>query len=177
MYRKLIEDFETIQLIQSNVMVEWNWVGKGITGEYQENDPDDVPLLSFTICSCPNVDTSSRHWEPISNASYGTQIHIDTPRTILEKLAQKIMDKVYNEIQAGNSIKETCQELCRIQNEGCPQCGSEEGYTGKLVKCHSARFDSKGNWMEDLGCDDSGSSSGPYICCDCDVEFDELPGK
>ena len=177
MYRKVIDDFETVQLIQGNVMVELDWAGEYGLGERQEYGPDDVPLLGFVVCSCPYVDTTCRHWEPISNASYGTQIPIDTPRAVLEKLAQKIMDKVYDEIQTGNSIKEICQDLSSIQNEGCSNCGSEKGYTGRFIEYHSAGFDSKGNWLEDLGCDDSSSGSGPYTCCECGAEFDELPGK
>ena len=87
------------------------------------------------------------------------------------------MDKVYDEFQARNSIKEICEELSQIQNEGCSQCGSEEGYTGRLIEYHSARFDHKSNWVEDLGCDDSKPYGGPYTCCACGAEFDELPGK
>ena len=126
MYQKAIDDFETVQLIKDNVMVEWDWIGEGVSGEYRAENPNDVPLLRFTICSCPNLDTPHPHWDVVD---FGvTQIPIDTPRAVLDKLAQKIMDKVYDEIQAGNSIKEICEELSRIQNEGCPQCGSEERY-------------------------------------------------
>ena len=177
MYRKAIDDFGTVQLIKGNVMVEWDWIGDGISGEYRADDPGDVPLLRFTVCSCPYVDTAFPHWEPVSNASCGTQIPIDTPRAVLERLAQKIMDKVYDEIQAGNSIKEICEELSRIQNEGCSKCGSDAGYTGRLVEYHSARFESKGNWVEDLECEDSNIGSGPFTCCECGVEFDKMPGN
>jgi len=177
MYKEALNDFEPVQLIQGNVMVEWNWVGQGLSGGYQEEDPGDIPMLSFTICSCPCLDTSCRHWEPIPNASYGTQIPLDTPRAVLKRLAQKIMDRVYDEIQAGHPITNLCQDLSHIRNEGCPQCGSEEGYTGRSLEYHLARFDHKGNWVEDLGCDDSGPGGGPYTCCACGAEFEALPGR
>ena len=177
MYQKAIDDFETVQLIKDNVLVEIDWLEDGISGEYRVDDPNDVPMLRFTVCSCPYVGTAFRHWEPVSNASYVMQIPIDTPRAVLERLAQKIMDRVYDEIQARNSIKEICEELSRIQNEGCPQCGSEAGYTGRLIEYHSARFDYKGNWVEDLECEESNLGSGPFTCCRCGAEFEKLPGK
>ena len=177
MYEKAINDFETVELIKDNVLVEIDWLEDGLSGEYQADDPDDVPMLRFTVCSCPYVDTEFRHWDPVRNASYVMQIPIDTPRAVLEKLAQKIMDKVFDEIQAGNSIKEICEKLSSIENEGCPECGSEAGYTGRLIEHHAARFDYRGNWVEDLGCEDSGPYGGPYTCRDCGAELDEMPGS
>ena len=175
MYEKAIDDFETIQVTHDYVMVEWDWLGYGISGEYQAEDPHDVPLLRFTICKCPNLDTSSPHWEVVGYAD--TQMPIDTPKAVLEQLARKIMNRVYDEVMAGRPIKEICEQLSSIENEGCPECGSEAGYTGRLIEYHAARFDCRGNWVEDLGCEDSGPCGGPYTCRDCGAELDEMPGS
>jgi len=45
--------FETLSFVRDDVMVEWDFVGKGICGDY---DPDpssnDVPLLRFLrVCA------------------------------------------------------------------------------------------------------------------------------
>lgn len=177
MNAKRTDAFRTLQLIRGPVMVEMDWAGEYNLGPEQQYGPGGVPLFAFVICSCPCADTVSPYWEPIPDTCQGTRIPLDTPRAVLEKVAQKIMERVYEAFPAGNSIVEICQGFSGIRNEGCPRCGSENGYTGSFIEYHTARFDSKGNWVADLGCQDSRPGSGPFTCGECGAAFAELPVK
>ena len=100
---------------KTKVMVEWVDLGEGISGDYDENDTDDVALLRF--------DVSVKHkgeddWTGVEDASYCTQMPADdTDEKILKKGLEMIMDEVFEAVVEGHSIKKCCEQLSWISPE------------------------------------------------------------
>jgi hypothetical protein len=82
-------------------------IGEGIQGEYNEDDPNDMPLLRFTVF---------KDHEAVEDSSYCTQLNVDT---ITEEQATRalniIMEAVYDKLQSGDSVKRTCEQLSWLE--------------------------------------------------------------
>jgi hypothetical protein len=99
-----ISRFEIVGVEEDKIKVEWDWCGEGNSGDYQPSDPEDQPLLRFTVYK-----TQGAEWHEIDDSSYCTLIPITTPEEMLGKLARYILDKVisYNKYYR-NSLVITC---------------------------------------------------------------------
>ena len=91
-----------------NVKVEWVNLGEGLSGDYDETDPEDLNLLRFDVYLL-NRDTGE--WEDPGNASYCTQMPADTSPEVLVKALQRIMDEVESPLEDGSSYKRILEEL------------------------------------------------------------------
>ena len=58
-----------MELIKDNVRVDLCYIEEGINGNYNPDDPDDIPLLRFDVYVM--VDNE---WEPVDDASYCTML-------------------------------------------------------------------------------------------------------
>ena len=91
------------------VKIEIEWIGEGLDGDYNPGDPNDVPLLRFSVYKKINND-----WEAIDDASYCTQL----PATITVKraleAAGQILSLVEDTVLEGGSIKKICEKLSWI---------------------------------------------------------------
>lgn len=96
----------TMKLITENVKVEWVDLGEGIHGDYNPENPNDVPLLRFDVYRWEGFD-----WEPVDDASYCTNIPVDTPEETLIGLLGVIMEEVGDDVRDGISIKKKCEGL------------------------------------------------------------------
>lgn len=84
--KKQIE-FQDLVVTRKNVRVTWEDIGEGLSGDYDNTDSDDVPLLRF---SCDRkVDGD---WEQIDDGSYCTRCPTNTPRKSLRRFAKEILD-------------------------------------------------------------------------------------
>lgn len=95
-----------------NVAVSLEYIGEGYCGEYDPDDPADIPLLRFYVekrrVEEPEV---FGEWEDIEDASYCTNINANILDERAKELAQMILDEVYDAVLAGQSIKKLCERL------------------------------------------------------------------
>ena len=94
------------KLIWEKVKVEFVDIGEGINGMFNENDPNDKPLLRFYVSKFIDGE-----WQNVDSASYCTQVRNDTSKTKLIKLLDIIMNRVYDKVVDGDGIKKICEEL------------------------------------------------------------------
>jgi hypothetical protein len=91
------------------VKTEIEWIGEGLDGDYNPGDPNDVPLLRFSVYKKING-----QWEAMDDASYCTQL----PATITTKkaleAAGQILSLVEDTVLKGGSIKKICEKLSWI---------------------------------------------------------------
>lgn len=100
-----------MELTAGDVKVVWEAIGEGVSGEYDPDDPNDVELLRFTVYhkTSPYFD-----WTEVDDASYCTQVPVNTPSETLTVLLARIFNEVYDYVQAGESIKKICERLSWI---------------------------------------------------------------
>jgi len=99
-----------MDLIKENVKVEWEQLGEGRDGEYNPNDPNDQEYLRFYI----SKQSPNGTWENLDDGSFCTLFPVSASHEQKEKALVLIIDKVFDEIQRGGSIKKICEELSWI---------------------------------------------------------------
>jgi len=91
------------------VLVEWTDLGEGIQGDYNPDDPEDIALLRFDISLIDKGETI-----PIEDASYCTQVPVDTDDKILKEGLEMMMEEIFDAVIHGNSIKKVCERMSWI---------------------------------------------------------------
>lgn len=122
-----------MELVREPVRVELEWIGEGWSGEYDDRDPDDEPLLRFTVSH--RVDGE---WEQVDDASYCTQLSaLAVTEEERRRILTSIMEQVYDDVASGRSIKRLCEELSWLgRNDVTMPIGSQqteqapEGHSG-----------------------------------------------
>ena len=97
-----------LELIDGDVKVTLEHIGDGWSGDYNEDDPDDDPILRFDVYKRVD-DYCGSEWEPVDNGSYCTRLKTTTPRWMLKKVLDRIMWHVKDSVLSGSSIKRTCE--------------------------------------------------------------------
>jgi hypothetical protein len=82
------KDYE-IKNKSGNRKVCWEWIGEGWSGDYQEDDASDTPLLRF---SC--FEKIGRKWVEMNDSSYCTRMPITSPKSHLERGAKEILEAI-----------------------------------------------------------------------------------
>lgn len=95
-----------MELIRGIVKVELESIGEGYNGDYDPDDPEDQPLLRFTVLKLVDGE-----WEQIDDASYCTELPESTPNDLQGLVLTFIMDEVYDAVVGGASIKKRCELL------------------------------------------------------------------
>ena len=90
-----------------DVTVELEDIGEGISGDYDPEDKEDIPLLRFTVL---------KNGEPIDDASYCTQVPTTISVTEATKVLSTIMNEVFEPVIRGYSIKKMCERLSWIDS-------------------------------------------------------------
>jgi len=80
--------------------VELKYIGEGMSGDYDADDPGDVALLRFTVL---DADTK----EQIDDGSYCTLL----PETLEEQDRQNITEAILRRIDGKENVKKICEEL------------------------------------------------------------------
>jgi hypothetical protein len=66
----------------------WSWEGEGLSGDYEPDDPDDVPVLRATL---------ARDREIVDDGSYATLAPTWTPRWDLERMSELLLARIADE--------------------------------------------------------------------------------
>jgi hypothetical protein len=101
-------EYDLPVLIRGDLKIEWVNLDEGISGDYDETDPDDVNLLRFDVYRL-NLDNGG--WEPIEDGSYCTLVHHDAPKEELIKHLQHFMDTIYDDVSSHGKAKRLCEAL------------------------------------------------------------------
>jgi len=118
--RPLNFDADRLSLDNGEVLIEWSRLGEGLYGDYDPDDPEDVELLRFDVSVSvrhPKVDEVSEgcsvdgEWVAVPDASYCTQVPVNTPLRLLHKGLELIFNEVYEPLAEGDSIKRRCAAL------------------------------------------------------------------
>jgi hypothetical protein len=80
-------------LTDEPVRVEFEELGEGLSGDYNESDPTDIELLRFYV----QVDFG-HGFEDLEDCSYCTQFPVNTTEEEQEKALRFIMDNVWQAI-------------------------------------------------------------------------------
>jgi len=123
-YQAAMDNFADLDFISEsgNIRVTLEYIDEGWCGEYDENDPNDAPLLRFSVDQ--KVD-ASYEWSGVENASYCTRIPIDTDRAVLDRIGQHILRQVEDPLSNDYSIKRLCEKLSWISPEEFQDDGRE----------------------------------------------------
>src|SRR5574342_1129349 len=73
------------ELRRGDLLAEWEYIGAGLSGDYDPDDPDDIELLRFSV---------SKFGEQLDDASYCTLMPVGTDPKILERALNLILDAV-----------------------------------------------------------------------------------
>jgi hypothetical protein len=112
------------------VMVELDWIGEGWEGDYCEDDPEDDPLLRYTIYRKyhANIDPDKfenlcdgcgeeGEWVQVSDGSYCTQLNALLPEETLRKAAQYILNDIESDVRDLTRTKRRYEELSWISED------------------------------------------------------------
>lgn len=100
-----------MELFRDNVKVEWEFIGEGLCGDYQPDNPDDVALLRFYVSVLRDGS-----WVEKEDASYCTQFPVsaseDEKLAGLNLLLNKFYDALHDDIDV--SVKKLGEQLSWI---------------------------------------------------------------
>lgn len=82
-----------MELTRDTVSIAWAELGEGMSGDYNEEDPNDVELLRFDIYRLVDGE-----WEAVDNGSYCTLMPVDTPADIQYKALEFLMDRLHDAV-------------------------------------------------------------------------------
>lgn len=71
--------------------VEWEWIGEGRSGDYDEDDPSDAKMLRATLHVRDEDEPSM--WEVLDEGSYCTLAQVGTPLAVLKKMSLDLVNE------------------------------------------------------------------------------------
>jgi hypothetical protein len=98
-------------VVSDNWKVELVDIGEGLCGDYNENDPEDVPLLRFDMYSRKNPKS---RWQEPNDSSYCTRVHAE----ITSKQRKEVLTLLIAEVEDlawDWNVKKLCERLSYIQ--------------------------------------------------------------
>ena len=108
-----------MKLTRGNLQIEWEDLGEGLDGDYDPENPEDIHLLRFSLYDISKKDFLERR-EQLDDCSYCTLMPVDTPKDILMKALEYMMDEFIEVINAGYSGKKTGERLSWISPDFSP---------------------------------------------------------
>lgn len=107
-------DKAAMELVSGNIKVEWVDIGEGLCGDYNPDDPEDIPLLRFDISVFKDGE-----WEIKSDGSHCTQFPTtatnEEKATGLAILMNRVREVLQDDLDA--PIKKLAEELSWIDLE------------------------------------------------------------
>jgi hypothetical protein len=88
-FARAIESFQDVTVTRGDIRVTWAYIDEGQDGEYNPDDPADIPLLRF---SCERAQGSEPDWVEVPDGSYCTRLPVDTPVRNLVRAAIDILE-------------------------------------------------------------------------------------
>lgn len=108
----IFEDMTLIDPMYPRVRVDLEWIGEGISGDFNNDNPLDEQLLRFTVYRREDVESS--RWHQVEGASYCTYLPATAPRSILTYALKRIYGKVAEKVEKNQSIIKLCENLSHI---------------------------------------------------------------
>lgn len=96
-------------LIRDNIKIEWDELGEGLLGDYDDSKPGDIELLRFTV-----YEMVDGEWEFVDDASYCTNVPVGVTPAEREALLVILMDRIEPQMVAEGRCKKVCEELSWI---------------------------------------------------------------
>jgi len=110
------------------VLVELEYLDEGNSGDYDETDPDDVPLVRFSLYRlyvdgvdndkfadvCDTCDYDPFEWGAVRDGSYCTSIDARSSKEDLEKHGKEILAHVYDGLKNLTREKRLYEKLSWI---------------------------------------------------------------
>ncbi len=81
--------FSEVKVASGRFRVVWEYIGEGLEGDFNPDDPDDYQHLRFS-CDC----RENKEWVGVENASYCTRLPISTPKRLLKLAARNVLEAV-----------------------------------------------------------------------------------
>jgi hypothetical protein len=119
-----------MQIHEGDILIELESLGEGYNGFYNEDDPEDTPLLRFScyvkgqlrakylerpfLLTDRSPMTDPREWVQIEDGSYCTSIPENTDPEDLKKVLMSLMDRLKRPILALN-VKRAAEEASWIK--------------------------------------------------------------
>lgn len=100
-----------------DVTVELEDIGEGVQGDFNPEDPNDIPLLRFTVL---------KDGEPVDDGSYCTQIPATVKKAVRKRFENVILHRVRDAVESGASIKKICEVLSWLGGEELTRIGGKE---------------------------------------------------
>jgi len=94
-------------LVRGGVRVAWEDLGEGLDGEYNEDDPNDVPLLRFNVY---RRDSATAAWEEVEHASYCTRMPAEAGSVAKRRGLEILMNRFYDAVVADDGEAENIAE-------------------------------------------------------------------
>lgn len=104
-------------LIRDNYRVDWCFLDEGWNGMYDENNPDDEPLLRFDCYTLVDGE-----WEMMDDASYCTAVPVGTSDVVLHAGLERIMDNIYGK----DNVKKICEDLSWMSPDWFDENGNNQ---------------------------------------------------
>lgn len=101
-----LETVDRVDVERDGVRVAFEWIGEGWSGDYNPDDPEDEPLLRFTVYRRDGDELVD-----VDSGSYCTAVSALTNRDVVIRLALAILDRVEDHARAGQSIRRITEEL------------------------------------------------------------------
>ena len=109
-----------ITMSRKGVMVVLEYIGEGYGGDYDEEDPQDEPLLRFSVLK----ENKSGELEDLHDCSYCTSLSARLSDLKKKQAAKIIMDRVYPLVAEGRSAKRECEKLSWLHDKDLRKKGS-----------------------------------------------------
>lgn len=95
------------QSYEGNVWCNLSWHGEGMSGDYDNTNPEDMPLLRFTFY------TKDEHGDAteIANGSYCTQLSLPQSMDEINAAAQIMANITQKTMSSGGNMKKVFEEL------------------------------------------------------------------
>jgi hypothetical protein len=100
------DGFKPIEKDNGLFKVEIEYLDEGRGGEYDENDPEDLPLLRFTV-----FEMAAGEWAELPDGSYCTRLPATSDRAVVEEAANLILTRITNAFNTQESLKTVCERL------------------------------------------------------------------
>jgi hypothetical protein len=118
--------------------VSLGYIGEGNEGDYDEDDPDDVPLCRFDLYRrfhegadqqkvehlCGTDSYEDGEWMEVRDGSYCTQLDARLPKKLLKQAAQFILDQVSDALKNYKHEKRLYERLSWIEIKNNKPCVS-----------------------------------------------------
>lgn len=105
--------FTEMQLIEDGVLVLWEYIDEGADGDWDPENPDDTPLLRFSVHQPDPEELVDPGWPwvQVDDGSWCTNMPVDTDTMLLGRALHYILSQVGDAVRAGESIDRVSQEL------------------------------------------------------------------